>query len=236
MHKWGIASKTQLLKCLLPWALLFRLSSDISACHSGIWVMSLIWDFAKYASLFLSATYRQRILFPLKEMKYLQAVTYCKNLNEWSIFWKQMQAGESRDSKWERSCHGREAVRFIQASSAALAEPWKHGSQQQGVLRLGFWHSPLPWCKCTCCAVMDSKVNSLRVLLSNMKLILSYGSDSGEEDKKVCAGLDPWMSSGEHQAQVAGLWSFTRQLFWPTAICGSGVTGKLFRCKKNTLL
>ena len=48
-------------------------------------------------------------------------------------------------------------------------------------------------------------MNSLRVLLSNMKLILSYGSDSVEDGKKVCAGLDPWMSSREHQAQVAGL-------------------------------
>lgn len=128
------------------------------------------------------------------------------------------------ETAWTRSCHGREAVQFIQASSEALAEPWKHRSQEQGVLGLGFWHSPLPWCKCTCWAVMDSKVNSLRVLSSNMKLILCYGSDSGEEHKKVCAGLDPRMSTGERQVQVTGLWSFTRQLFWPAAVCGSGVT------------
>lgn len=52
---------------------------------------------------------------------------------------------------------------------------------------------------------MDLKVNSLRVLLSNMELILCCGGDSGEEHKKVCAGLDPRMSTGEHQAQVTGL-------------------------------
>lgn len=116
VYRRGTVSKTEPLKCLLPWILLCGLSSDISACHSHTWVMSFWGVTAKYASLLLFAMDRQWILFPLNEIKYLKAVTYCRNLNEWSFFWKQMQAEESRDSKWVWSCHRRKlCISCIQA-------------------------------------------------------------------------------------------------------------------------
>lgn len=121
--------------------------------------------------------------FPLNEMKYLQAVTYCRNLNEWSFFWKQMQAEESKDSKWVWSCHRREILQLIYASSVALAEPWKHGSQKQESAKV-LVSDIACFSDASALAVqslqfMDwKKMNRFRVLSSNMKLmILSYGND-----------------------------------------------------------
>lgn len=184
MHKWGTVSKTQLLKHLLPWTLLSGLSSDISACHSDIWVMSF-W----YVTLpsmphyyFLQPTYRQWILFPLNEMKYLQAVTYCRNLNEWSFFWKQTQAEESKDSTWVWSCCRRETLQLIYTSFVAFTEPWKHGSQKQESAKV-LVSGIACLCDASALAVQSlqfmecRKINRLRALLSNIKLTLSYGND-----------------------------------------------------------
>lgn len=200
-----------------------------------------MYDFAKYASLLLFETYRQWILLPLNEMKYLQAVIYCRNLNEWSFFWKQTQAEESEDSKWVWSCCRRETLQLIPPSSVALAELWKHGSQKQEsaeVLVSGIGcFSDASALAVQSLQFLDWKNrNRFRVLLSNMKLIPSYGNDFSEEHRNVCTRLDPWRSREEHQTQVNILWSFTRQLFWPTAICSSGATVRAFQVQVTHLV
>lgn len=94
MRKWGVVSKTQLLKHLLPWILLSGLSSAISACHPDIWVI-LVCDFTKYASLLLFTTYRQWILFPLNELfiscYLLQEFTWLKLLLKTSTSWEKQR-------------------------------------------------------------------------------------------------------------------------------------------------